>query len=378
MIETRLKELYAEQGRLEEKLAAAAADVSLPRKLYDLRTVERSVADALERWETLTVAQRLVEAVRKKYEAERQPETLREASRYFERLTEGKYKRVWTPLEAGVLYVDTKDGERLSVDLLSRGTREQLFLALRLALVDLYARRGKLMPLVLDDVLVNFDTRRTRVAAETLCDFATEHRQLLLFTCHEHIYRLFKTLKSEVRLLPGQTVSDDDAPVRTVEKVVEKIVEKVVRVPEKVFVPTTAPTPVLPPLPLLDGAGVFHTVVKPVPLPPPIVVVKEPEYEDVVEETIVEGPPETIVRTERVGYPVVPFWSPATPFAEATWQDTIEEDDAEFVSATPIRSTGSNGNGNGAKHAGNGNTPRREPRPPRTPRRWVEDEGDEA
>lgn len=372
-IEARLKELYAEQGRLDEKLKTAAADVSLPRKLYELRTVERTVADALGRWETITVAQRLVEAVRKKYEAERQPETLREASRYFERLTEGKYKRVWTPLEAGVLFVDTKQGERLSVDVLSRGTREQLFLALRLALVDLYARRGKLMPLVLDDVLVNFDTRRTRVAAELLCDFATEHRQLLLFTCHEHIYHLFKTLRAEVRLLPGQTVGEDETQVRTVERVVEKIVEKVVKVPEKIYLPAPAVVaPPLPPMPLLDGTGVFHTILRPAPLPPPIVV-SEPEYEDVVEETIVEGPPETIVHTQRVGYPVVPFWNPPTPFAEATWQDTIEEDDADFAASTPIRSSNGNGNGNG-----NGTHAPRETRTIRAPRRWVEDEHDEG
>jgi hypothetical protein len=284
--------------------------------LYELRTVERSVAEALGRWETLTVTQRLVEAVRKKYETERQPETLREASRYFARLTEGKYLRVWTPLEAGVLYVDTKQGERLSVDVLSRGTREQLFLALRLALVDLYSRRGKMMPLVLDDVLVNFDTRRTRIAAELLCDFATEHRQLLLFTCHEHIYRLFKSLRAELRLLPGQTVNDDDAPVRTI----EKIVEKIVRVKEPVYLPGPA-VAAPPPMPMLDGTGVFH-------LSPPRMARKiEPEYEEVVEDVVVETPPPTIVRTKRIGYPVVPLWNPATPFAEATWQDTVDDDE---------------------------------------------------
>lgn len=349
-IEKRLKELYAEQGRLAEKLAATAADKSLPRKLYDLKLVERSVGEALARWETLTVTQRLVEAVRKKYEAERQPETLREASRYFERLTEGKYRRVWTPLEAGILFVDTKDGEKLSVDVLSRGTREQLFLALRLALVDLYARRGKSMPLVLDDVLVNFDTRRTRIAAELLCDFATDHRQLLLFTCHEHTYRLFKTLRAELRLLPGQHVDEEATAVRVVEKVVEvpkvveklvevpKVVEKIVEVPkvvevekvverivkQPVYVSTpTEPEP-LPPLPWLDGLDVFHKRA-PVPRPKP----KPPEYEDVVEEEIVEAPPQTIVHTKRIGYPVVPLWNPATPFAEATWQDSIEEVDTD-------------------------------------------------
>jgi len=353
-IEKRLKELYEEQGRLRQKLEAIAADKSLPRKIYELKNVERLIGQTLEEWQELTVAQRLLEAVRKKYEAERQPETLREASRYFERLTEGKYKRVWTPLEAGVLFVDTATGEKLSVEVLSRGTREQLFLALRLALVDLYARRGKVMPLVLDDVLVNFDTRRTRLAAELLRDFAGDRRQVLMFTCHEHIYRMFRGLQTEVRLLPGQTIQEEaEGPVRFVDRVVEKIVkvpEKVVeKVFEKVYVPTPAAEAPSLPLPRFDGTGVFHLApvkVSPAPIvlkeppkpapPKPQVVIapphmpvapKQPEYEDIVEETLVEAPPRTVVHTQRVGYPIVPMWSPNTPFAEAEWQDAIEDDE---------------------------------------------------
>lgn len=343
-VEKRLKELYEEQGRLRVRLEQIAADRTLPRKLYELKGVEVQITETLEKWETLTVAQRLLEMVRKKYELERQPETLREASRYFERLTEGKYKRVWTPLEAGVLYVDSAKGEKMSVEVLSRGTREQLFLALRLALVDLYARRGKVMPLVLDDVLVNFDTRRTRIAAELLCDFATEQRQVLLFTCHEHIYRLFKSLHAELRLLPGQSISEEDENVR----IVEKVVEKVVKVKEPVYLPAPAvPPPVMPPLPWLNGTGVFHLeprkIVPPVAPPPPPTAV-EPQYEDVVEETLVEPPPQTIVHTQRVGYPVVPLWNPTTPFAEAVWQETVEDDGTVMISAVADAPNGSNGN----------------------------------
>ncbi|MCE9603368.1 MAG: AAA family ATPase [Planctomycetia bacterium] len=352
-IDKRLRELYEEQGRLRLKLEQIAADKSLPRKIYELNNVERQIGQTLEEWQELTVAQRLLEAVRKKYEAERQPETLREASRYFERLTEGKYKRVWTPLEAGVLFVDTAGGEKLSVEVLSRGTREQLFLALRLALVDLYARRGKVMPLVLDDVLVNFDTRRTRIAAELLRDFAGDRRQVLLFTCHEHIYRMFKTLRTEVRLLPGQSImEEDEGPVRYVDRVVEKVVEKVVKVKEPVYLQSPAPEPPPSlPLPRFDGTGVFHLAPRPAPIvvreapkPAPVkpVVVetpppKEPEYEDIVEETLVEAPARTILHTKRVGYPIVPMWSPTTPFAEATWQDSIEDDETEHAATNGKR-----------------------------------------
>ena len=102
----------------------------------------------------------MLESIRKTYEKERQPETLQEASGYLERMTEGRYGRIWTPLDEKVLLVDDAAGRPLAIEVLSQGTREQLFLALRLALVSSYARRGAVLPMILDDVLVNFDTQR--------------------------------------------------------------------------------------------------------------------------------------------------------------------------------------------------------------------------
>lgn len=66
-----------------------------------------------------------------------------------------------------------------------------------------YARRGSPLPLVLDDVLVNFDAERAKAAAAVLRDFAAAGHQLLVFTCHEHIHRLFKSLKVPVSSLPS-------------------------------------------------------------------------------------------------------------------------------------------------------------------------------
>ena len=63
------------------------------------------------------------------------------------------------PLDRRGLLVENDKGESLSLDVLSRGTREAVFIGLRLALTSSFARRGATLPLVLDDVLVNFDTR---------------------------------------------------------------------------------------------------------------------------------------------------------------------------------------------------------------------------
>ena len=130
-----------------------------------------------------------------------------------QRLTQGRYRRVWTPLGENVLRVDDADGQVLPVEALSRGTREQLFLSLRLALAACYARRGAPLPLVLDDVLVNFDAERAGAAAAVLRDFAAAGHQVLVFTCHEHILRLFQTLKAPVARLPDARESAHAAVV---------------------------------------------------------------------------------------------------------------------------------------------------------------------
>jgi hypothetical protein len=144
----------------------------------------------------------LLESIREIYEAERQPETLKEASEFLCQISGGQYTRIWTKLSENVLLVDNAEGEALPVEVLSRGTRECVYLGLRLALVTAYSRRGAVLPLVLDDVLVNFDAARAREAAAALKSFSEKGFQVMMFTCHDHIRDMFVDLDCDVRELP--------------------------------------------------------------------------------------------------------------------------------------------------------------------------------
>ena len=203
--QTRLKQLIERRGTIQQEMKALAADRRLSEARLELCCLQQQLDEAVGRWQVLAVTSLLLASVREIYETERQPETLRAASQYLEQLTDGVYVRIWTPLDQDVLRVDSGQGQTLPVELLSRGTREAVFLALRLALVVSYARRGAVLPLVLDDVLVNFDADRTKAAAKVLRDFAKQGHQLLLFTCHDHIMKVFKRLKVEVRILPDRS-----------------------------------------------------------------------------------------------------------------------------------------------------------------------------
>ena len=203
-IDKQLKELLQQRGALVEQQRAAAADQSLAKKQLELDVVGAQIVEKVEAWRERAAVGILLDEIRDEYEKFRQPETLCEASIYMAKLTSGKYKRIWTPLANDILLVDTEDGKSLPVEVLSRGTREQLFVSLRLALVAAFARRGIHLPMILDDVFVNFDAGRTKIAVSVLREFAREGHQLLVFTCHEHVWRMFANVKADTRRIPDR------------------------------------------------------------------------------------------------------------------------------------------------------------------------------
>jgi hypothetical protein len=238
--EKELQSQFERRGQLAQQMKTLADDRHLATKYLELATLEKRLQDALQRWQVLAVTCRVLDDIRTTYEHDRQPETLREASGYLDRLTQGRYLRVWTPLGENVLRVDDAEGHSMPVESLSRGTREQLFLSLRLALAAFYARRGAPLPLVLDDVLVNFDSERAKAAAAVLRDFAAAGHQLLVFTCHEHIEQLFRSLKVPVSQLPDHAEAEH-APLVLEEPPKEK--------PKRAAKPASVPAPEPPPAP---------------------------------------------------------------------------------------------------------------------------------
>ena len=84
-----------------------------------------------------------------------------------------------------------------------------MFLAIRFALVREFARRGIELPVVMDDLFVNFDEERTVAAVDCLIEIASEGQQVLFFTCHQHLAELFQSKQVEPLYLPGHKVAYD-------------------------------------------------------------------------------------------------------------------------------------------------------------------------
>lgn len=233
--------LHERRGRLVEQMNALVDDRRLARARFQLGLIDERIQTATTRWQQLAVTHRLLESVRQTYESDRQPETLLEASEYLSKLSSGRYVRIWTPLAKNVLRVDDEDGKSHPVEILSQGTREAIFLSLRLALANSFARRGCRLPLILDDVLVNLDTKRTQAMARLLLEFVDAGHQILVFTCHDHVREMFAELQVDVRRLPtrGQPVdAEPEEPVAIEVEVRKPVVE--------------APVAAVPPPPTLD------------------------------------------------------------------------------------------------------------------------------
>ncbi|WP_394827464.1 AAA family ATPase [Pendulispora albinea] len=178
----RARTIDQEVGKLTESLGHLDGGSRAADEQAAAEADRAALAEDVERYAVLTFAEEILHGSIRRFEREHQPELLQQASIAFERMTRGRYLRIERRLD-GSLLACRNDGRTVLPDALSTGTREQLFIALRLAYVASYAKSAESLPMVLDDVLVNFDEARTRGALEALAGFA-ERTQVLLFTCH--------------------------------------------------------------------------------------------------------------------------------------------------------------------------------------------------
>ncbi|QDT45336.1 Pathogenicity locus [Gimesia alba] len=189
-------------GRLKQDYQNAKTDRSSAELRFQREQILEQIRLAGEDWFTAELSAVGLNQLRSEYERTSQPETLAIASDYLRQLTNGKYTNIWTPLGEQFPKIDDDHGHTLTVSELSSGTREQLFMAIRLAMVERFRNQGVELPIILDDVLVNFDQERTTAAIETLNAVANKGQQILFFTCHLHLTRLFEEHGSSPVWLP--------------------------------------------------------------------------------------------------------------------------------------------------------------------------------
>ncbi|MEK6764869.1 MAG: AAA family ATPase [Planctomycetota bacterium] len=197
-LENEITQLEGELSGITQNIGAKKNQISELEKnerLGGLRLEEENLKarlqEAISEWSVNALCHKLLNDAMAVYERERQPLVLKHAGKYLDKITEGRYVRVIKKAEGNKLVVETPEGQQKSVTELSRGTAEQLYLSMRLAFIKEYANRVGTLPLIVDDILVNFDPQRAKTTIRLLDEISKEN-QIIMFTCHPNTLDLCK------------------------------------------------------------------------------------------------------------------------------------------------------------------------------------------
>jgi len=150
----------------------------------------------------LTVLETVLRRAMEIYRERTQGPLLQEGSRLFMAMTGGRYRGLQADFDdrgAPVLRAARPDGTSLDTESLSDGTLDVLYLSLRLAAVLRHNAMAEPLPFLADDLFVNLDDGRSRLAFEVLGEVASSS-QVLFFTHHRHMVDLAREVLPECRI----------------------------------------------------------------------------------------------------------------------------------------------------------------------------------
>ena len=189
-IDGQRSELDTERGAIRTTLDGLAGEEDSSRLRLERHRLSEELQGHAREWTVRAIAENLIRQAQSKFEKERQPDVIRHAERFFLDVTDGAYQGVYSPLGSSEINARDAMGNIRTPQQLSRGTREQLFLALRFGLILEMGQRSERLPIIVDEALVNFDPTRGTRAAGSFIDLS-ETNQVLVFTCHPQIVEWF-------------------------------------------------------------------------------------------------------------------------------------------------------------------------------------------
>lgn len=202
-VQARLLELGMGLSQLSDELAFT--NQALGGARHRLAALDGTTADAANleqqaesqltevdaRWNEyirLELSRRLLQRAMEDFRKDNESEILGRASELFSRLTVGNHPELAIEYDGATPFLQSvgRDGVRRRVGQMSDGTRDQLYLALRLAFVEQQLADGAVLPFIMDDILVHSDDERTLATLEVLAELG-RHTQVLYFTHHRSV-----------------------------------------------------------------------------------------------------------------------------------------------------------------------------------------------
>ena len=189
ILDQTLKEKQTVVGKLQSQRAQIDSSGAAADQMTLAQQSLAEVVDHAEEYVRTVLAKHLLEEQVDHYRNENQGPLLERARELFRDLTIERYAGLDTDTDdkGTPLLLARKANDRLlEISALSTGTRDQLYLALRLAALEQFISRRGPLPLVLDDLFVHFDDERTKAGLAVL-DRLAETTQVLLFTHHTQV-----------------------------------------------------------------------------------------------------------------------------------------------------------------------------------------------
>lgn len=147
----------------------------------------------VEQYARLKIASSVLNQAIERFRKKNQGPIITRAADLFKQITGNAFEGVRAdsddrgkPLLVGVR---TNSGEIVTVDGMSDGTADQLYLALRLAGLEEYLDKNETMPFIVDDILIKFDDARATATLKALAGLSTK-TQVIFFTHHQHLVEL--------------------------------------------------------------------------------------------------------------------------------------------------------------------------------------------
>ncbi|NNN13512.1 MAG: AAA family ATPase [Acidimicrobiaceae bacterium] len=200
--EGELKELALEIGGLRALKKSINDSDEAAFEAERAQIILSEVGNYTDEYVRLTLAKHLLEQQISDYRSQNQGPILLRASEIFARVTIGKYAGIETDIDDKnrlVILAKASNGNSLGVGTLSTGTRDQLYLSLRLAALENYAVGTRNLPLLLDDLFVHFDDERTKAGLAVIEEMCSR-LQVILFTHHGQVVNQARDTISNGRL----------------------------------------------------------------------------------------------------------------------------------------------------------------------------------
>jgi uncharacterized protein YhaN len=190
-----INQVFADKSAQAKALSDAESGSGAEVALQQLKSAEVEIETAARDYLTLALSSNMLNRVIEEHRTTQSAPLMQSAGILFRSLTSGAFTNIdqeFDPDNDRPQLVGVRDnGKTVCIDGLSEGQRDQLYLALRMAYLDDYAKKSEPVPFIGDDIFTTFDEVSTRAGLLALADIGL-HLQPILFTHHRFVADMAK------------------------------------------------------------------------------------------------------------------------------------------------------------------------------------------